>query len=73
LEIHRFASFGGDCRAPSAKWIPVLRPIALSTINARMIFFAKPLHPSGGSCANGRRVLWAGQVIYQATIEPAGF
>jgi hypothetical protein len=40
------------------KWIPVLRLIALSTINARMIFFAKPLHPFGGSCANGRRVLW---------------
>jgi hypothetical protein len=59
--------------AISKSGFTVLRPIALSTINARMIFFAKPLHPFGGSCANGRRVLWAGQVIYQATIEPAGF
>jgi hypothetical protein len=60
--------------AISKSGFTVLRPIALSTINARMIFFSPNRFTLfGGSCANGQRVLWAGQVIYQATIEPAGF
>jgi hypothetical protein len=50
----------------------VLRPIALSTINERMIF-SPSRFTLGESCANCGRVLWAGRLICQATIEPAGF